>query len=142
MKTTINKENARNNWTMSEYDQAKELQKYMKEDATAPISAMNFGADAYAKVNDDIWVDEIIKADARIEKNCRIEWNYYNESSGRFDVWIEGMFKASALKDGKLVHQIVELGFYLSDGYALCYDDVTTHQTLMYHSYCRVYEQQ
>lgn len=139
MKATIDKDYARNFLTLAELDAAKLTQKALKDYADNESSAMKYGASAYCRVN-DMYLEEVISASAEINMNGRLDYDYFGDGTRRCDAWVKGMFKCATSVDGKLVRQIVEMGFYYSDGLSLCYDDMDTYRTLVDHAYCVVYQ--
>ena len=89
-------------YTLEEYDMAKAVITAEKEDE---LSAKEWAEYAVKEAlrNEDGYPVEVLKAEARTAKNCRINWNRYGEGTGMMDVWIsfvaettEGFIKGGA----------------------------------------------
>lgn len=104
MKVTLEKD-YRKFYTLEDLDHAKAVIAYEKEedDETAKGWAVYAVNEALEGTNDRCV--EVVKADARTAKNCRL-WNGYGDT-GNMDIWIEALAKTD---DG-----YIEIGAYLSD---------------------------
>lgn len=64
---------------------------------------------------DSDWSGEVIRADAQVAKNCRIDRNYYFEGSWDLDIWIDATVET--------LNGFLKFGFYLSEAWSICSDN-------------------
>ena len=89
-------------YTLEEYDMAKAVIACEKEDNFS-VKEWAESAVREALRNEDGYLEEVLKAEARTAKNSRIDWNRYGDGTGTMDVWIsfvaettEGFIKGGA----------------------------------------------
>ena len=99
-------ENYRRLYTLEELDMAKAVIKAEKEDEMSAKDWAEYAAREALRGETESLV-EVLKAEARTARNCRIEWNRYGEGTGTMDVWIS--FLAETTKG------FIRGGAYLSD---------------------------
>ena len=92
----------RGKYTLDDLDMAKAVITAEKDDE---MSAKDWAEYAVKEAlrNKDGYLVEVLKAEARTARNCRIEWNRYGDGTGTMDVWIsfvaettEGFIKGGA----------------------------------------------
>lgn len=94
-------------FTLAELEQAKLVIASCKEDSMTAKEWAEYAVNMALKGKG--CCVEVLKADAKIARNCRI-WNSYgsaDETTGRIDVWIDATAETS---DG-----FIKVGAYLSD---------------------------
>lgn len=132
MKVTINMKEMRDVWTMADVDRAKALQAAMKDDESRPAEYFRYAADAFCRIREHGgMVKEIFSASAEIAGNGRLDWDQNGDGTGRMDVWLSGSFLT--------LDHFVEMHCYLTDIWGLCWDDLSTYENLLAHSYIREY---
>ena len=123
MKVKITKESRK--WmTVYELDYAKDIVEQMND----PCENVNDYARAMGVLAAHDNVVEVIKAEASISGNCRIN-NAYGEGTGRLDVWIDATVKSW--------DAFYEIGFYLTDCWAL---SVETSEEIRRQMYIKEYK--
>lgn len=101
MKVTLQKD-YRKFYTLDDLDRAKAIIAFEKENDEETPS----GWAAYAIREAGENAMEILKAEARTAKNCRV-WNQYGDNSEDLDVWIEATAETTS--------GFIKIGAYLSD---------------------------
>ena len=93
-------------YTLEDHDCAKAVINSLKEDESPVTDWLDYAVGEWQKQHGGYAYYEIIRADARTAKNCRV-WNAYGDDTGNMDVWIKGIAKS--------YDSIIEIGAYLSD---------------------------
>lgn len=98
--------------TLAEAPIVREIISSLKEDtSTVEEYAEMAVRAAYNNKTNDI---EILKASAKISKNCRV-WNAFTENSEELDVWIEATAYVNHYNNSEFGYKIIIIGAYLSD---------------------------
>lgn len=99
-------EKHRSLYTLEELDMAKAVIKAEKEDEMSAKDWAEYAAKEALRGEVESLV-EVLKAEAKTAKNCRIKWDRFCEGSGNMDVWVS--FLAETTKG------FIRGGAYLSD---------------------------
>ena len=126
MKVTLPKD-YRNIFTLDDLDRAKAVIASCKEDTTTLKELAEIAVREVLRGEKYGWCDEVLKAEAYVAKNSRIQWNYYADNSLNMDVWID--FTA----EWGTGSGFVKGGAYLSD--------IWSGQEFRQHTYRRIYRE-
>ena len=99
-------DNYRKIYTLEEYDMAKAVIAAEKDDE---MSAKDWAESAVREAlrNEDVYLEEVLKAEARTSRNYRIDTDRYGDGTGTMDVWISFVAETTV--------GFVKGGAYLSD---------------------------
>lgn len=127
MKVTLLKEDKKL-ITLEEAPIVREIIAYMKEDESTPTDYVEYAINA--AYDNRAYGVEILKASAKIAKNCRA-YNAYSDHSETLDIWIN----ATAYVNGD---EFIMIGAYLSDIWQITSDNA---QEIASHMYIRKFKE-
>lgn len=105
MKVKLDK-NYRELYTLSDFERAKAVIKFMKEEDSSTVKEYAEYAVREALRDTGVYDREIITAEAHTAGNRRV-WDAYGEGTASMDVWIEALARTS--------EGFIEFGAYLTD---------------------------